>query len=184
MVTVNVGSVADIAGDTASVNEDGSVTSNLLANDSFEGAEIIKAVTQGAHGTVTIVDAAPGTVQYTADPNWSGTDSYTYTVTSGGVTETATVVVTVNPVDDAPVFSGDTSGSGNEDAGAITGTLAAVDSADGMPTPGYSVSGTAAHGTASIDASGAGPTRPPPTTTARTASPSRSPMPSATPPRR
>ncbi|HEY8356974.1 MAG TPA: Ig-like domain-containing protein, partial [Ramlibacter sp.] len=126
VVTVNVGSVVDIAADTDSVAEDGSVVTDLLANDSFEGAEIITAVTQGAHGTVTIIDAALGTVRYTADPNWHGTDTYTYTVTSGGVTETATVTVTVNPVNDPTTFSGATSGSGNEDGGAITGTLNAA----------------------------------------------------------
>ena len=37
-----------------------------------------------------------GTLTYTPNANFHGTDSYTYTVTSGGVTETATVNVTVN----------------------------------------------------------------------------------------
>ncbi|HEY8357387.1 MAG TPA: Ig-like domain-containing protein, partial [Ramlibacter sp.] len=154
VITVNVGSVADIADDTATVAEDTAVTTDLLTNDSFEGAEIITAVTQGAHGTVTIIDAALGTVRYTADANWHGTDTYTYTVTSGGVTETATVTVTVNPVNDAAVFTGTTSGTTAEDGAAITGTLNATD-VDGMPTPNYTVTGLAGHGTATINASGA-----------------------------
>ncbi len=41
-----------------------------------------------------------GTVTYTPNADFNGTDSYTYTVTSGGVTETATVNVTVTAVAD------------------------------------------------------------------------------------
>ncbi len=43
---------------------------------------------------------------YTPNLNFSGSDSFTYTVTSGGVTETATVNVTVNSVNDAPQLAG------------------------------------------------------------------------------
>ena len=106
-VSVTVEPVADIADDTVSTNEDAAVTTNVLANDSFESAAAsVTAVTQGTHGAVTInVD---GTVTYTPNADFNGTDSYTYTVTSGGVTETATVNVTVNPVNDAPVAVADT----------------------------------------------------------------------------
>ncbi|MGV3570176.1 MAG: tandem-95 repeat protein [Ramlibacter sp.] len=99
-----------------------------------------------------MVNAALGTVLYTPNANFHGTDTYTYTVTSGGVTETATVTVTVNPVDDPVTFGGATSGSGNEDT-AITGTLTAADTADGMTTPAFTVVGAAANGTATINAS-------------------------------
>ena len=36
----------------ATTNEDTAVTTNVLANDTFEGSPSITAVTQGAHGTV------------------------------------------------------------------------------------------------------------------------------------
>ncbi|QJW83478.1 tandem-95 repeat protein [Ramlibacter terrae] len=142
--------VADIAGNSVTVAEDGTATTALLANDTFEGTPTITAVSRGAHGTVTIVDAAAGTVLYTPNANYNGPDSYTYTVTSGGVTETATVTVNVTPVDDATTFGGATSGTGNEDAGNITGTLTAADSADGMATPAFDVSTNPLHGTATI----------------------------------
>ncbi|QJW83472.1 tandem-95 repeat protein [Ramlibacter terrae] len=155
VITVNVGSVVDIADDTASTAEDTAVITPVRGNDSFEGATpTITAVTNGAHGTVTVIDAAAGTVQYTPDANWHGTDTYTYTVTSGGVTETATVTVTVTPVNDNAVFTGTTTGSTTEDGAAITGTLNATD-VDGMTTAGYTVTGPAVHGTATIDAAGA-----------------------------
>ena len=38
--------------------------------------------------------------RYTPNADFNGTDSFTYTVTSGGLTETATVNVTVNAVAD------------------------------------------------------------------------------------
>ena len=70
----------------------------MLANDSFEGTPAVTAVTQGTHGSVVI--NVNGTVTYTPSADFNGSDSYTYTVTSGGVTETATVNVTVTAVAD------------------------------------------------------------------------------------
>ena len=62
-------------------------------------------VTQGANGTVTF---AGGSVTYTPNGNFNGSDSFTYTVSDGnGGTDTATVNVTVNPVNDAPVAADD-----------------------------------------------------------------------------
>ncbi|QJW83475.1 tandem-95 repeat protein [Ramlibacter terrae] len=183
VISLTVTAVADIAGDAVTVAEDGTVTTGLLGNDTFEGTPTITAVSRGAHGTVTIVDAAAGTVLYTPNANYNGPDSYTYTVTSGGVTETATVTVNVTPVDDATTFGG-ASGTGNEDAGAITGTLTVAD-ADGITTPAFTVVGNPAHGSATVNAAtGAGPTRRPPTTTGPTPSLFASPTTPATSPRR
>ncbi len=104
-VTLTVTPVADIANDAATTNEDTAVTISVLANDSFQGTPVVTAVTQGAHGTV--VNNGDGTVTYTPDSGWSGTDSYTYTVTSGGVTETATVNVTVRTASAPQTREGD-----------------------------------------------------------------------------
>ena len=44
-----------------------------------------------------------GTLNYTPDPDFNGTDTVTYTITDGsGATDTATLTITVNPVNDAP----------------------------------------------------------------------------------
>src|SRR5207253_308321 len=99
-VNVTVTAVADIANDSATTSEDNAVTSTDLVNDSFEGSPRVTVVTQGAHGAV--VNNDDGTVTYTPNPDYNGPDSYTYTVTSGGVTETATVNVTVSAVADTP----------------------------------------------------------------------------------
>src|SRR5207344_2332152 len=95
-VNVTVNAVADIAADSATTNEDTAVTTNVLANDTFEGTPVVSAVTQGSNGTVT--NNNDGTVTYTPNADFNGADSYTYSVTSGGATETATVNVTVNAV--------------------------------------------------------------------------------------
>ena len=62
------------------------------------------------------------------------------------------MAVTVIPVDDATNVTGGTSGVGAEDAATISGTLTATD-VDGLSDGSvFSVTGGAAHGTASIDA--------------------------------
>ena len=94
--------------DTATVAEDsGANTINVLANDvDVDGDSLsVSAVTQGAHGSVTNNGSS---VSYTPAANFSGTDSFTYTAHDGhGGTATATVNVTVTPVNDAPVAVGD-----------------------------------------------------------------------------
>ncbi len=44
---------------------------------------------------------------YTPGANFHGTDSFTYTVSDGTLTDTATVAITVTPVNDAPVAAND-----------------------------------------------------------------------------
>ncbi|WP_115148752.1 cadherin-like domain-containing protein [Legionella quateirensis] len=46
-------------------------------------------------GQRTVLLNANGTLSFTPAANYNGSTSFTYTVTSGGVTETATVNVTV-----------------------------------------------------------------------------------------
>src|SRR3982751_6905629 len=109
----------------------------------FGGTPVVTSVTQGAHGTVAI--NADNTVTYTPNPDYKGTDSYTYTVTSGGVTETATVNVTVNAVADIAADSATT----NEDTSVTTSVLA-NDSFEGTPVVTSVTQG--AHGTVAINA--------------------------------
>src|SRR5437773_11363231 len=60
----------------------------------------VRAVTQGAHGSVTFTATS---VSYTPAANYNGADSFTYTIGDGnGGTATATVNVTVTSVNDNP----------------------------------------------------------------------------------
>ena len=52
---------------------------------------------------------ADGTITYTPAANYNGPDSFTYTATDGlADSNTATVTITVKPVNDAPVAGNDT----------------------------------------------------------------------------
>ena len=86
-VSIALAPVADIANDSTSTNEDTAAIITVLGNDTFENAgRAVTSVTNGTNGTVTI--NGDGTVTYTPNANFHGTDTFTYTVTSGGVTET------------------------------------------------------------------------------------------------
>ncbi len=108
--------VADIADDSVTTNEDTPVSFAPLSNDSFEDAGRTithingTAIATGGSlavtgGTVTL--NADSTLTFTPTANYNGAPSFTYTVTSGGVTETASVSVTVNPSNDAPIAADD-----------------------------------------------------------------------------
>jgi hypothetical protein len=84
--------------DTATTYEFIPITFNVVSNDTDPEGDtlVVSAVTQGANGTVTF---AGGSVTYTPNANFSGLDSFTYTVSDGnGGTSTATIRVTVTPV--------------------------------------------------------------------------------------
>ena len=97
-----------VAGDdTATVAEGGTLTiaaSTLLANDSDpESATLsITAVGGAVNGTVSL-STDKATVTYVHDGSETTSGSFTYTVSDGAATDTATVSITVSPVNDAPV---------------------------------------------------------------------------------
>src|SRR4029079_16124450 len=124
-VNITINPVADIADDSATTNEDTPVTINVLANDSFEGSPVVSGVTNGSNGIVTTKGT---TVTYTPNADFNGNDSFTYTVTSGGVTETATVNITINPIADIA----DDSATTNEDT-PVTVNVLGNDSFEGSP---------------------------------------------------
>ena len=98
--------------DSDSVAEDGSVVIAVLANDSDgDGDSLsVQSVSQGSNGSVT---NNGGNVTYTPDANFSGNDSFTYVVSDGfGGTDTATVNVTVSPVNDDPTAQDDSASVG------------------------------------------------------------------------
>ncbi len=97
----------DANDDTATTQEDTPVTVDVFDNDILGDPAIdtaaVTAVTDPANGTVTI--NGDGTVTYTPDADFNGTDTFEYTLVvtdANGDTssETATVTVTVGAVDD------------------------------------------------------------------------------------
>ncbi|HBC3388711.1 TPA: tandem-95 repeat protein, partial [Vibrio parahaemolyticus] len=108
-VDFTVAPVVDIKADSTNVVEDTPTIINVLGNDTFEGdGKVVSLDTNNgpANGTVSV--NPDGSVTYTPNDNYQGTDSFTYIVTSGGVSESTTVSVDVTPVNDAPVAKDDT----------------------------------------------------------------------------
>jgi len=105
-VTVSVVTVNDpptAHDDAASTSEDTAITIDVLGNDTDPENEAlsVKSITQPGHGMAAI--DAEGTVTYTPNLNFNGTDTFTYIAGDGLLDSgTATVTITVNPVNDAP----------------------------------------------------------------------------------
>jgi len=97
--------------DTFTTNDNQSTTFSVTANDTDPESQPITlvSVTQGVLGSVSIVDAAQGTILYTPSGLYSGSDSFTYTITdSQGATATGTCTVEVLHVNRPPVAVNDT----------------------------------------------------------------------------
>ncbi|MBE4498138.1 tandem-95 repeat protein, partial [Vibrio parahaemolyticus] len=108
-VNFTVAPVADIVADTATVVEDTPTIIKVLGNDTFEGDGKVVSLDANngpANGSVSV--NLDGSVTYTPNDNYHGIDSFTYIVTSGGVSESTTVNVDVTPENDAPVAKDDT----------------------------------------------------------------------------
>ena len=116
-------------GDSFSVQEDGSALLDVLANDNTSyGALSLYSVGQPAHGVVVI---SGGQARYTPTANFTGSDSFNYTLDYYGFRQSATVQMTVTAVDDDPPSAIQLSSSSlNEEldpASAVVGALSATD---------------------------------------------------------
>ncbi len=104
------------AGANIATDEDTARDIKLIATD-IDSNQLIYAYGSPAHGTLS--GYAPDLI-YTPDSNYNGPDSFTFKVLDGLLTSnTATVSITVNPVNDAPVTTGDTAAV-DEDSSANT----------------------------------------------------------------
>ena len=128
-VTVYINQVNDdpvAANDTGSAQEDNAATIDVLANDTDidqdttlnkdgdyppEDEKLSVIDPEGfsgvQNGTATV--NGDGDVVFTPTANWHGTETFTYTVNdSHGGSDTASVTVTINAVNDLPVANDDT----------------------------------------------------------------------------
>ncbi|HBH7867005.1 TPA: tandem-95 repeat protein, partial [Vibrio parahaemolyticus] len=107
-VDFTVAPVVDIEADSSNVVEDTPTIINVLGNDTFEGKDkVVSLDAENGPKNGTVIVNNDGTVTYTPDDNYVGEDTFTYIVTSGGVSESTTVEVNVTPVNDAPVAKDD-----------------------------------------------------------------------------
>ncbi|MGA1823315.1 MAG: Ig-like domain-containing protein [bacterium] len=91
--------------DSLITDEDQAISSHLNAFDEENDTLTYSIVTPAVKGIVDITDAATGAFTYTPDENVSGDDSFTFKVNDGTIdSNIATVMITINPVNDAPVI--------------------------------------------------------------------------------
>ncbi|WP_281859555.1 Ig-like domain-containing protein, partial [Litoreibacter halocynthiae] len=97
----------DANDDSATVDEDDSVTINVLGNDTDpENDDLTVIDATSPDGEVTI--NADGSITFAPAENFNGDTTITYTIEDeAGNTDTATVNVTVTPVNDDPVANDD-----------------------------------------------------------------------------
>ncbi|WP_157221202.1 Ig-like domain-containing protein, partial [Flavisphingomonas formosensis] len=93
----------DAVNDTASTNEDTPVTITVLGNDTDADGDLLT-VTLASATRGTVVINTDGTLTYTPNADFNGTDTISYTISDGqGGFSTASVTVTVGAINDAPV---------------------------------------------------------------------------------
>jgi VCBS repeat-containing protein len=161
-VTLTVNSVNDVpvaADDAYSTSEDTQLAipvPGVLGNDSDVDGDPLAALlnTGPAHGSLAL--AADGSFVYTPDANFNGSDSFTYRAGDGSAnSNVATVTITVNAVNDAPVAVDDAY-STNEDTPltvAAPGVLGNDSDVDGDPLAATLVAGPN-DGTLTLNAAG------------------------------
>ena len=142
---------SQFSGDTnGSGNEDSSINGTLTATD-VEGlsGSYFSVTSNPTDGTASI-GSGNGIWQYTPILNYFGEDQFTVTATDdvGGMTDQV-ISLTVIPVDDAALFSGDTSAIGDEDT-EISGTLQATD-VENLSGSYFTVTSDPTNGIAAID---------------------------------
>jgi VCBS repeat-containing protein len=115
--------------DTANVDEDKSVTINVLDNDiDIDGDTITldSITTNPSNGSVTIND--DGTITYNPNADYHGNDSFVYKINDGNGGESqARVNITINSVNDAPIIDSIIPINVHEDEALVTGNITATD---------------------------------------------------------
>ncbi len=154
--------------DSVALDEDTQVTASVAGNDSDPDSDALTFSKRTNPANGTLVFQSNGTYTYTPDTDFNGSDRFTYQVRDAdGTSSIATVHVTVNPINDAPVVASAIGNRASSDGDVISLELASffsdVDgdsldfSATGLPD-GLSISSSGViTGTISNSASQAGP---------------------------
>jgi hypothetical protein len=152
VVPENLPPVAD--DETLTTNEDTPGNVNVLVGDTDDDGDTLSVSTPAptaAHGTVAC--ASGGLCTYTPEANYSGSDSFAYTVSDGrGKSDTGEVSVTVTAVNDAPDAAADSLTTAEETEGTVDVLTNDSDIDGGALTVTGSTNG--AHGMVSCGAAG------------------------------
>ena len=146
--------------------EDTPVTINVVENDTDVEDGIptgeITIIDEPENGTVTIDDNgtpddySDDQVVYTPDPEFNGTDSFTYTVndSEGTPTDPTTVSIDVESINDTPIAVDDTTTTAENTPISIDVNENDTDVEEGIPTGEITIIDKPTHGTVSVDDNG------------------------------
>lgn len=124
-VTISFNNQAPVVtNETYTVDEDQILNDALTGTDANSDSLTFAVVNQPGHGTLSL--SANGSFSYQPDPNYSGSDFFTYKASDGNSDSNVSLVtITINPLNDLPVAN-DSSISVAEDT-FYTGNLTATD---------------------------------------------------------
>ncbi len=95
--------------DNYSVDEDAVLTNNVMTNDLGLGDPPVVVISNTNPANGSLVMNANGNFTYTPTANFNGADTFQYTIKDiDGDQSTATVTITVNPINDLPIANNDT----------------------------------------------------------------------------
>ncbi len=156
-ITVNPINDAPMAGDDSYATDEDTLLTvaapGVLDNDTDVDGDALSAVLVAGPSDATLTLNADGSFDYDPDTDFHGTDSFTYDASDGGLTDTATVTITVNPVNDAPVAVDDSAATDEDVAVSlpVAGLLVNDGDVDGDALTVVGVAASAAtHGTVSL----------------------------------
>ncbi len=141
--------------DTQELNEDSSAALDLLTNDfDADGDSIwVTTVSTPSHGYLS---RSGNNITYTPYSQWNGTETLTYSISDGRATASASIALTVNPVNDAPIARDNYVALPNE-IGQLNATINVLGNdydPDGDTVHTYRIENQPAFGTVSINTDG------------------------------
>lgn len=109
MINITINPVTDLnAGDDSfSVDEDMTLHADVSLNDTTTSGGTLSFVLDSGVSKGSLTFNADGSFSYTPSSNYHGSDSFTYTVSDidSGESDTRTVTISVNPINDAPTVT-------------------------------------------------------------------------------
>ena len=129
LTMVPVNDAPDAVDNSYTTAEDTALTiaaPGVLGNDTDVDGDTLTVTTNTAPANGAVLVNADGSLTYTPDVDFNGTDTFTYTISDGnGGTDTATVTINVGGTNDAPV-------DGDETANVTEDTTLTVDATSGL----------------------------------------------------
>jgi hypothetical protein len=106
-VSILVDTPPSAADDSATVDEDSEIAISVLGNDSDPDGDTLSVTITSGPASGTLSDDGSGGFIYTPNANFHGTDDFSYEIDDGYLTAGAGVTIIVHPINDAPLASGE-----------------------------------------------------------------------------